>query len=43
MAQDVSAPDVSPSQRSKNRHIEHVKLLAEPKGHKEALHFTEEE
>jgi len=43
MAQDVSAPDASPSQRSKNHHIEHVKPLAEPKGHEEALRFTEEE
>jgi len=43
MAQNVSAPDVSPSQRSKNRHIEHVKPLVEPKGHEEAPRFTEEE
>ena len=43
MAQDVSAPDASPSQRSKNRHIEHVKPLAEPEGHEEAPRFTEEE
>jgi len=43
MAQDVSAPDASPSQQSKNCHIEHVKPLAEPEGHKEAPRFTEEE
>jgi len=43
MAQDISAPNASLSQRSKNCHIEHVKPLAEPEGHEEALHFTEEE